>query len=77
MIIKKGGANMSPQTKAHIKASNKYNQKAYDRININVKKGKREQIKAYAESKGKSLNQYIIDLIEEDMKEGESIDTGK
>ena len=67
---------MSPQTKAHIKASNKYNQKAYDRININVKKGRREEIKAYAESKGKSLNQYILDLIEKDMREsGESDDT--
>lgn len=67
---------MSPQSKAHIKASNKYNQKAYDRININVKKGRREEIKAYAESKGKSLNQYIIDLIEKDMREsGESDDT--
>ena len=61
---------MSPQTKAHIKASNKYNAKAYDRININVKKGEREKIKAYAESKGKSLNQYITELIEKDMKDG-------
>lgn len=60
---------MSPQTKAHIKASNKYNQKAYDRININVKKGRREEIKAFAESKGKSLNQYIVDLINADMGE--------
>ena len=58
---------MSPQTKAHIRASNKYNQKAYDRININVKKGRREEIKAFAESKGKSLNQYIVDLIEADI----------
>jgi len=58
---------MSPQSKAHIKASNKYNTKAYDRININVKKGEREKIKAYAESKGKSLNTYVTGLIYKDM----------
>ena len=62
---------MSPQSKAHIKASNKYNTKTYDRINVNVKKGEREKIKAYAESKGMSLNAYICNLIEKDMKESE------
>ena len=59
---------MSPQSKAHIKASNKYNTKAYDRININVKKGEREKIKAYAQSKGMSLNAYVTGLIYKDME---------
>lgn len=48
----------------------KYNEKAYDRIALNVKKGQREIIKAHAESKGMSLNGYINKLIEEDMKQG-------
>ena len=58
---------MSPQTKAHIKAAAKYNQKTYDKLQINVKKGEREKIKAYAESKGLSLNAYVTGLIYKDM----------
>lgn len=54
-----------PQTTA----SNKYNAKAYDRIALQVKKGRRDIIRAYAESKGMSLNGYINKLIEDDMKQ--------
>lgn len=57
------------QSQAHIKASNKYNAKAYDRINVNVKKGEREKIKAHAEAQGLSLNGYINKLIAEDMEQ--------
>jgi len=57
------------QSKAHSIASNKYNAKAYDRLAIQVFKGQREQIKAYAESHGESLNGYINRLIAEDMGE--------
>lgn len=46
----------------------KYNDKAYDRVYISVPKGDKEKIKAYAESIGKSVNGYINDLIEKDMK---------
>ena len=46
----------------------KYNAKAYDRLEITIKKGERDIIKAYAESIGKSLNGYINDLIVSDMK---------
>ena len=45
-----------------------YNEKAYDRISLVVKKGRREELKAYAESKGMSINGYINKLIDEDMK---------
>lgn len=45
-----------------------YNEKAYDRISLVVKKGRREELKAYAESKGISINGYINKLIDEDMK---------
>ena len=58
-------------TQAQGRASNKYAAKAYDRIALQVKKGKRDIIKAHAESKGMSLNAYINDLIEKDMKENE------
>ena len=35
---------------------NKYNAKAYDRINLVVRKGQIEQIQEYAKEKGMSLN---------------------
>lgn len=54
--------------KTSTRSKNKYNAKAYDRIALSVKKGQREIIKQYAESKGLSLNGYINNLIEEDMK---------
>lgn len=53
--------------KAQTTASNKYNAKAYDRIALQVYKGERDIIRAYAESVGKSLNGYINDLIVSDM----------
>ena len=47
----------------------KYQKKAYEDIRLRVKRGKKDIIKAHAESKGMSLNAYINDLIEKDMKE--------
>ncbi len=58
-------------SEARKKANEKYNAKAYDQVKVLVKKGQREQIKAYAESKGMSLNGYINSLIEKDMKQGD------
>lgn len=69
MIYNKYGGDIMAQSQAHIKASNKYNAKAYDRINVNVKKGEREKIKAHAEAQGLSLNGYINKLIAEDMEQ--------
>ena len=48
-------------------ATARYNKKTYDRINIIVKKGQRDIIKAYAASQGKSLNRFIMDLVEAEM----------
>lgn len=48
-------------------ASAKYNAKAYEEIKLRVKKGQKEQIANYAESKGLSLNGYINKLIADDM----------
>ena len=52
-------------SKAKIAANNRYNEKAYDRINIAVPKGKKAVIKAHAESIGESINGYINKAIEE------------
>ena len=59
---------------ARIRANNRYNEKAYDRINIAVPKGKKEIIQTHAKEQGKSLNGYINEAIdnqmERDKKEG-------
>ncbi|MFR2430755.1 MULTISPECIES: hypothetical protein [Hungatella] len=51
---------------------NQYAKENYDRIIVQVKKGKRESIKEYAKKNGyESLNAYINTLIDTDMKAGE------
>lgn len=55
------------QSKAHIRAANKYNHNTYDRININVPKGRRGELHAAAQAAGQSLNQFITDAIDERM----------
>ena len=50
-------------SEARIKANNKYNDKAYDRINIAVPKGTKEVIQAAAEQCGESINGFIKRLI--------------
>ena len=57
------------KAKASTIAKNKYNAKAYDRINLVVRKGQKEQIQEYAKEKGMSLNAYINALIQADMGE--------
>lgn len=49
-------------------ATARYNKKAYDRINIIVKKGQRQIIKDFAASQGKSLNRFILDAVDAEMK---------
>lgn len=52
---------------AQKEATARYNKKAYDRINVIVKKGQRQIIKDFAASHGKSLNRFILDAIEAEM----------
>ncbi|MBQ8894373.1 MAG: hypothetical protein IJ043_08200 [Clostridia bacterium] len=54
------------KTSAAVK--NKWNEKAYDRINLTVPKGQKEVIKAHADSKGESVNGFISRAIDETMK---------
>ncbi len=52
-----------------------YNKIKYDRFLLTVPQGKKEVIMKYAESQGKSLNGYIVDLIRADMeKAGHSLE---
>lgn len=47
------------------RAKNKYNAKNYDRIALQVKKGRKDVIKAHAESKGESINGFVNRAIDE------------
>lgn len=51
-------------SEAQKEATARYNKKAYDRIDVIVKKGQRQVIKDFAASQGKSLNRFICDAIE-------------
>lgn len=55
---------------AQKEATMRYNKKAYDRINVIVKKGQRQIIKDFAASQGKSLNRFICDAIDYQMNNG-------
>jgi len=49
-------------------SKNKWNANNYDQLRVLVKKGEKDIIKAYAESKGMSLNGYVNKLIKDDME---------
>lgn len=52
-------------SKARIAANNRYNAKAYDRINIAVKKGDKDRYKAHAEAHGyNSVNDFAVKSME-------------
>ena len=51
-------------TEAQAKASREY-LKNLDEIRIRIPKGKKEEYKQMAAAEGKSLNQFIIDKIEQ------------
>ena len=42
----------------------RYNEKAYDRIALTVKKGEKDRLKAHAEKQGETLNGFINRAIE-------------
>lgn len=50
------------------KAVAKYNAKAYDELKIRVPKGKKDTIKDFAASKGKSINEFANEAIDEKME---------
>lgn len=50
---------------ARTRANRKYNEKAYDRISLTVKKGERDILRTHAEKQGESLNGFINRAIRE------------
>ena len=59
-----------PTTKAGQKAVNKYIAKAYDRVNLVLKKDTsptKDEVQAAADAEGVSLNAYIVAAISQDL----------
>lgn len=52
-------------TQAQNKATQKYIKNNYDSVMLRMPKGKKEQIKAHAESRGESLNGFVNRAIDE------------
>lgn len=53
---------------ARIRANNKYNEKAYDRINIAIPKGNKAKIQEHATIMNESTNAFVIRAIKETME---------
>lgn len=61
---------MAKYTAAQNKATQKYISNNYDQISIRIPKGKRNHYKEYASSKGLSLNQLIVLLLDKEIEGG-------
>lgn len=59
-------------SKAQQKATNKYISKAYDRVNLTMPKGHKEDVQAHAQTMGESLNAFINRAIDETMERDRS-----
>lgn len=60
-----------PQTKAHIRATTKFENKTYDKFCLRIRKDgelTRADIMKAAEASGESLNQFIMTAIKERME---------
>lgn len=52
---------------ARIAANNRYNAKAYDRINVAIPKGRKVDIEAHAKRNGETVNALINRLLRADL----------
>lgn len=59
-------------TEAQLKANKKYNEKIYRDYKLRVRKDNQSKMIEWLNSK-KSINSYIIDLIEKDMKKQKAL----
>ena len=69
-IISPHGADEMAYSNSQKEATARYNKKAYDRIEIKVKKGRKDEIVAFSRRKGAvSVNSFIVSLIDKAMNE--------
>lgn len=67
-------------SKAQQKAVNKYMKSNYDRVNLTLPKGRKDIIRAHAETHNESINAFIARAIDETMERDEvkaRIDSGE
>lgn len=60
-----------PVTKAHIRATTKYENKSYDKICIRIRKDAditRDKLQKAADAAGESLNSYVMEAVRQRMK---------
>ena len=57
-----------PVSKAQQQATNKYISKAYDRVNLTLHKGQKDEIQAHAAAQGESVNAFLNRAINETME---------
>lgn len=58
-------------TKAQIKATTKYESEHYDKVLVRIPKGHRSVWKGFAECNGTSLNQFIVNCVNEQIRRGD------
>lgn len=56
--------------KTSTESKTKYNAKSYDEIKVRVRKGDKEQLKAFAAAQGLSLNEFITRAVAKAMHDG-------
>ena len=64
---------MNTQGKPSTKAKNKYRDKTYDRMELILPKGKKEQLRNHILKQGKSLNGFVNEAIEEKMERDNTV----
>ena len=69
-----------PMSDAKKRANKKWNDanltKRYDRIQVVVPKGRKEEIRAFADHKGMSVNNFINEAIDTAMEQGQQAGAG-
>jgi len=65
ITIWEGAIFLSPASEAQKRATMKYMKNNYDRIELKVPKGEKEDLKAHAQQRGESLNGFIKRAIAE------------
>ena len=56
-----------PVSEAQLRATAKYKAGHYDVIKLNVPKGEKEEIRVHADSRGESLNAFVLRSVRETM----------
>lgn len=59
---------MTKNSKSKISANNRYVESNYERFTFRVKKGEKDEIKAYANASGQSVNSWMYEAIREKMQ---------